>query len=378
MVELDSYNLSQFERRLAEQSPILHRLLTTKRIYHDSPGVDKKFERNRKSLELPHSQVFMNQFSYTFNLFNDEMDGIFDNNRVKRFVDLGCAPGGFSKWLLEHNPKAFGIGVTFPEGEGLGIDVRGTPMEGLERYGLHYGDVTQISPMSALLNTSVSNDLIIAGAFPTGQCVSQLDRQVLLLSQVLLVMLNLEDGGSSVVVVNTKPLPWIVEVIEMLRSVFSSVKAVKSKTLHATRSSCYLICTGFDAGSDRKTVCIDQIRRLLNSRGELETPLDGGMGEERCLLSDESHDELYERAHTIFLEFFEPIWTIQLEALENEMTRFKNSAHTAPWKKTFLISPASSVDSSQDWRLRNSTQRQSTFSNIMAPRRFRQRQRLLS
>lgn len=38
--------------------------------------------------------------------------------QVGSFVDLGCAPGGFSCRLLEHQPKARGLGVTMPHEAG--------------------------------------------------------------------------------------------------------------------------------------------------------------------------------------------------------------------------------------------------------------------
>ncbi|CAF5074043.1 unnamed protein product, partial [Rotaria socialis] len=35
-------------------------------------------------------------------------------DRIKHFLDLGCAPGGFSRWIIENNPSCTGLGITLP------------------------------------------------------------------------------------------------------------------------------------------------------------------------------------------------------------------------------------------------------------------------
>lgn len=345
-------DISPFERRINEDSTLFRSLTDAKASYGSSSAVETKFQHNRTAFGQP-SQLFMRQFSASFDIINRHVNGLFDNNQVKRFLDLGCAPGGFSKWLLEHNSDAFGVGVTLPADKSrVDMDVRGTPMENLERYKLEYADVTQIDQSTALLSSAAPYNLIIAGAFPTGQQVPVHIRQGLLLSQLLHIISHLEDGGSSVIVVNTKPRTWIAEVVEMLCSLFSSVNAVKSKELHATRSSCYLICTGFHAVSEKIPIYMQQIRMVLDSTHEISLDDNG----ERCLCSSESWAELYTRAHAHMLELFEPIWKIQLEAIASEMRHFQVSINYCcsislfTYKSHSQNHNASPANLSQNWR----------------------------
>ncbi|KAI8998088.1 hypothetical protein BC832DRAFT_616892 [Gaertneriomyces semiglobifer] len=77
----------------------------------------------------------------------DSCSGGAVNGEVKRFLDLGCAPGGFSRWILEHNPDSIGMGVTLPPEMGRIPMVMEGILEDPSRYHCEYRDVTD-SPVS--------------------------------------------------------------------------------------------------------------------------------------------------------------------------------------------------------------------------------------
>ncbi len=100
---------------------------------------------------------------------------------VEYFLDIGCAPGGFAQFLLDHSPRWQGIGLTLEEGghlmdERFMADARRSVVSGgiEERFRLIYGDVTETpanmrflpdgTRMPATSTAPPQFDLVIAGA----------------------------------------------------------------------------------------------------------------------------------------------------------------------------------------------------------------------
>jgi|EP01043_Picozoa_sp_COSAG02_P026532 hypothetical protein len=100
---------------------------------------------------------------------------------VERFLDIGCAPGGFAQFLLDHSTRWEGIGLTLEEGghlmdERFMADARRSVASGgvAERFRLIYGDVTETpanmrflpdgTRMPATSTAPPQFDLVIAGA----------------------------------------------------------------------------------------------------------------------------------------------------------------------------------------------------------------------
>lgn len=131
---------------LLNRSPTLVRLLYIKELYAGHPTTEERFRRI-KSTTYPgnkagaHSQ----KYSDAFQSMNEAMDLPFGSNKVKRFLDLGCSPGGFSNWLLLNNPDATGVGVTLPdETASWPMTTAGTLLES-ERYKLLFQDISQLA-----------------------------------------------------------------------------------------------------------------------------------------------------------------------------------------------------------------------------------------
>ena len=100
---------------------------------------------------------------------------------VEHFLDIGCAPGGFAQFLLDHSTRWQGIGLTLEEGghlmdERFMADARRSVASGgiAERFRLIYGDVTETpanmrflpdgTRVPATSTTPPQFDLVIAGA----------------------------------------------------------------------------------------------------------------------------------------------------------------------------------------------------------------------
>ncbi|KAG8689236.1 hypothetical protein FRC08_011032, partial [Ceratobasidium sp. 394] len=110
-------------------SPAFQRCRQMKRLYGDNEQVNQKFAQNReRSRTDDHTlaPIFRDQFYSAFSDMVDDIGGpeclLVPNPAtgaarfVRRFADLGCAPGGFAQYLLTTFPQCTGVGVTHPEG----------------------------------------------------------------------------------------------------------------------------------------------------------------------------------------------------------------------------------------------------------------------
>lgn len=84
-------------------------------------------------------------------------------NSVNKWVDLGCAPGGFSSWVAQNNPKARGKGFT------LSVEDEGLPMlmiPDASQFTLVYKDITDTEGIKSMVKQDEEGgvDLVVAAA----------------------------------------------------------------------------------------------------------------------------------------------------------------------------------------------------------------------
>ncbi|KAJ3158280.1 hypothetical protein HDU86_002989 [Geranomyces michiganensis] len=356
-----------FHAHLHTLSPLLQDLEALKAEFESDTNVERMFASNRahsaaitiKPLEVsarpPNtaetnvpSSHFANQFKGAMDEVDAQSGGKLRDGGVKVFLDLGCAPGGFSKWVLEQNPEAKGLGVTLPP------EVGGLPMimEGVlqddSRYGCIYRDVTdrpaEISyahPPGAKDRSAgcipPQCDLVIAGSIyrdehtadpsRTGPPpVRQRARQQLVFSQLLAALRNLKRGGTLVLVSNMKPHLHNLEILCFLKEMFATLVPVKPKQVHTIRSSFYLVALDFNLDAAKAR---DAFARL---EANLETIAcaDDEKGVGHVLLLDGSEADIVARYSEFLMQFYEPLWSSQLQAIQRKLAglrRNKRSGH---------------------------------------------------
>lgn len=81
---------------------------------------------------------------------DDTADSVMTRNAkspVRHYLDLGCSPGGFSSWVMDHYPESMGLGVTLPP------DIGGLPMVSFPEgdYDVKYGDLTNMQQTAELI-----------------------------------------------------------------------------------------------------------------------------------------------------------------------------------------------------------------------------------
>ncbi|KAI0700283.1 hypothetical protein BC835DRAFT_1412088 [Cytidiella melzeri] len=254
-----------FEQSFIQESPILAQLLYIKRLYSKHPMTEERFS-SMKSTKPPDSDVHLKKYMDAFKSLNQQMGSPFGPSLVDSFLDLGCSPGGFSNWLVSNNPRATGLGVTLPNSEASWpMKQKGTPLDS-SRYELRFANIVDLAMDSdSWVLRPEGFELVLACAFPSFQRVSLLQRVQLVMSEILLMLVNIKDNGNAVVLVNSKTFPWVAVVVTLLRRCFTLVRAGKGHALHKERSSCYLVCTGFCASRDTREEFIAQVNDSLDT-----------------------------------------------------------------------------------------------------------------
>ena len=140
--------LTAFEIPVFERSLEFRRLTLLKYFYGLSQEVTRAHAREREcnreaARRSPKSpRIYLDAFRKAFRDINDASGDAF-GHKVRRFLDLGCAPGGFATWLLKNNKKAQGTGITLSsEAKGLRLQLEPS-LRG--RFQVHYEDVCRVA-----------------------------------------------------------------------------------------------------------------------------------------------------------------------------------------------------------------------------------------
>jgi 23S rRNA U2552 (ribose-2'-O)-methylase RlmE/FtsJ len=299
---------------------------------------------------------FRNQFRKVFQEMCTSVDSPLCEG-IDRFIDLGCAPGGFSKGVLGFNKHARGLGVTLP------FDEHGLPMimedwtdneraryELCEFNLLHLPKDFDIRVKSFLSGNRC--DLVICGAVYRDSTTLQPQdtvpsnhstrigptcRTILRLRQLSIAFRYLKKGGALVSVAKLNISVITIKTLLFLRSHFAHVSGVKSPTLHGGRSTYYLVCQGFQLGYEEKIEAILYLEHL-----EQDLAGTDGDGDKVSLAEAIGLAKLVEETEYL-LSHFEPLWKQQMEFLEGHLEilnrrarqrRSRRSSVSGDWRRT--------------------------------------------
>lgn len=339
------------EQRFFDASPTLSRLRVITHFYGTLPARQRNPAHYQKPGGAKRALAYLKTYEQAFGHISRAHGGtLFSGGRVKRFLDMGCSPGGFSNWLLEHNWAATGVGMTLPDAQAQWkMITTGTHLEG-PRYDLRFADIVSVA-MAAVDNDetpvipprhgsdgggAAGFDLVVAGAFPSmDEGIHLTTRVQLALGQLLVLLHNLMPGGTAVVVLTTRVHRWVVEELALLRRCFARVSTGKGRDLHQERSSCYLVCTDFCATEESIAAYSNAIRDTLRHVKKTQAELDAGEDDQawRKLLtlveiSGKTEEELFESERQVVLDLFEPLWQEQYEAKYTKLVQFLSNAHS--------------------------------------------------
>ncbi|CAL1711033.1 unnamed protein product [Somion occarium] len=341
--------LSPFERRFAAASDIHRKLLHLKKLYREHPDVERSYnDRRRRQLDSVSAPqgMYLEGYKRVLMEISQDLGGALGNDQVHRFLDLGFSPGGFSNWLLENNPRATGVGITLPDSEAKYKYEPTGFLADNRRYAPYFANIITLvlqalrdrtNPISSLLASNGNSrapttfDLIIAGAFPTLEgSIPWYQRVQLALCQVYIVLNSLQTNGIAIFVINTKPFRWQVEMIAMIKDSFRSVDTMKG-SLHTTRTSCYLVCRGFQTSRARNNIstytrwlkatltALDRIAiEASNDTAHPATLAENDPELQMPSISGRRDEDVFNAEHAAVLRLFEPRWREQFNAIRDE------------------------------------------------------------
>lgn len=333
--------LSSFEQRFAQISVAHRQSLHIKKLYGSHPTVERRFddtrENHRAGASSPNPK-YRKGYEGVLSEISQGLGNVLGDGRVRCFLDLGFSPGGFSNWLLTNNPQSSGVGITLPESEAGYVYQPYEQLTQQSRFTPVFADivtVTQqslnngVNPVDSVLsgngNGRARFDLIIAGAIPTLQGRMRWYQHVqLALSQLYIVLLNLQNNGNAIFVIKTKAFKWQVEMLSILRKCFASVETVK-EPMHKTRSSCYVVCKGFKRSNGSESNVAQYVQTLctvLWTLGEIAAAR-AEVNPETAMppLSGYNDDNLFNEEYQFVLRLFEPRWQDQYNAIREEFRK---------------------------------------------------------
>mmetsp|Transcript_5382 Transcript_5382/g.13011 ORF Transcript_5382/g.13011 Transcript_5382/m.13011 type:complete len:465 (-) Transcript_5382:102-1496(-) len=273
------------------------------------------------------------------------------------FLDLGCAPGGFSSFLLNDARCKNGFGVTLPSKVG-GFPVRLKS----DRYLVQRADLFELGPDDLLasdvhicicdaqyLRNETAWDAQYRGVRCRGK---QHGVWALLCKQFWLAMTKLNAGGVLIFRFGWRDdedlaTVWYkkcaLRLFSLLHDLFDVVNDVKSDHYNALQSSFYVCCTGFN----RQKFLARQVAKLLgkNFNYLITTPVWDANELEILAEVDKIRTEATDKKISDMLDRVEKLRRVHEDSRKRHEQRV--AEYNDPWAVVF-ISPAPSTMSEQD------------------------------
>ncbi|KAI9063800.1 hypothetical protein FKP32DRAFT_1676085 [Trametes sanguinea] len=195
------------------------------------------------------------------------------------FLDVGCAPGGFSTYVLSKNVRSTGVGISLPEhmsGHSLAIDAKLRQRyeyveQDLLRYDLSPVSVERMPDEAGSWGEPFPEEyrgrfplVLLDGhalrTYPTNadtpvktKLAHASYRDALLIGQLIIAFMSSRTGKKSTVVVKLSHAECFptAHLIYLLDTVSSSLFLYKPKRTHSNRGTFYAIAKGVGAGARR-------------------------------------------------------------------------------------------------------------------------------
>ncbi|KAG8916227.1 hypothetical protein FRC01_003287 [Tulasnella sp. 417] len=286
------------------------------------PGLDAHFENRKRILAkesaLKTAIVWLKIYCKSMHDMNRQIKFIPDG--PLNFLDLGCAPGGYSKCVLETNPTAIGTGVCLPVHEGGHLFK--LPKYMRARYTVHYADMTKYTLRKGEKNgypcpppfQPASFDLVVADGHPihTREYNAQI-AHILVVTQLIIAINAVKEGGTIFIKFSKLASFNTACALYLLDSICSSLETIKPLTVHGNRGTFYAIARGVQRG--------EVLKEYLNVLRQMRQDL-----LENIALDPGSIPRVYERITTLeqlktcyiprLIELGTPVWEVQKEHLD--------------------------------------------------------------
>jgi hypothetical protein len=267
-----------------------------------------------------------------------------------------CCPGGFSSYVLEHNGRARGLGISLrPESGGecflLEEHLR-------RRYEFVSADIADYQLGPALFESSFLQplpegfddgvfDLCFLDAVPIWQeqKIKGWDSQRLFISQFILALKGVKRGGTIVIRLSRPELLYTARMLWILDRVSQELRTCKPLTIHAKRPSFYAVAVGVGLGveASRLPAIVDQFQRLW-----VELTFGGEEGEGRWLEDVDlnfliSQDDLIDTFADRLIDLSRSVWVVQTQTLSRLVSASKKQPSHEMWRRTSSVLTCNNV-----------------------------------
>ncbi|CAE6467984.1 unnamed protein product [Rhizoctonia solani] len=326
-----SWRSETLSRALVARSDcdILMKLIILREEGNESEHIDKHFLKEREKTQNTNDAE--RTFASAFERSMDNMNRAVWIPRTNNFLDLGCAPGGFARYLLRNNKRAHGIGISLPceqGGNGFGV----TYPDYLARYELHWADLTtfDLAPsISKPVNSPHdcpplpfkpgSLDLVVCDA----QWVLNPDNfkrpwnwTRLIVSQLLIALRAVSPRGNIFIRLSCVERTLTGRILLALCRISDLVRTVKSNRFRSIRSYFYVLAQRVDPQSiefKKLVAALERLWYMMTFEGENGYGRDIGSEDEELITTDE--EMLSEKGLSMIVQLGKPIWEIQYAAL---------------------------------------------------------------
>ncbi|QRV82070.1 FtsJ-like methyltransferase [Ceratobasidium sp. AG-Ba] len=292
-----------------------------------STKIDQYYESRR---QRDTSQVDPMSYIVTFCNALRNMDQQMRFIHPKRFLDLGCAPGGYATYILRKIPGATGIGITIPvDVGGPGVHI---PSDLRSRFAIYVADLMGYdlaplipkpsSPAQTLFPLpveSASMDLVICDA----RWVKHPDNLQrpwnwtrLLIAQLLIALHGVAQGGTILLRLSHVERTISGRIMLAMCRIAALVRCVKSKIFQGTRSYFYVLIQKIDRRSEqfkKLIIALEKLWYTMTFEGEEGYGRDITEIDEATITSDE--ELMGEEGLSKVVQLGKPVWEIQCRAL---------------------------------------------------------------
>ncbi|KAG8920438.1 hypothetical protein FRC01_000754, partial [Tulasnella sp. 417] len=297
---------------------VLAELIELNKKGWEDPSLDAQFEKWRNVSALrstPETAIaWLRTYCRSMHEMNRQLKFIPDGS--VSFLDLGCAPGGYSKCVLETNPRASGTGICLPKNDGGHLFMLSKHLR--TRYTVHYADMTKYDLGNSdsegrsrpLPFAPASFDMVIADrhALHTREFGTK-DPHVLLTSQVTIALKAVKDGGVIFIKLAKLTSFATASLLYLFDSISSSLETIKPRTVHGNRRTFYAVVRGVQRGEaleDYIRILQEMQQNLADLSGDSDEDLDGSILSiyEQIITSGQLKEEYIAR----LAELGTPVW----------------------------------------------------------------------